>query len=280
MFILRLLSYLPFSVLYLISDFLFVISYHLVGYRKKLVIKNLTNAFPEKTLTEIKRIEKEFYKNLCDYGVETLKLLTMSREETMKRMKFLNPEFVKPFADKNQSLIILASHQFNWEWLLAAGCLYYPFQIDFVYQKQSSALFNKFSLEGRMRFGAFPIERSQVGREAIKRKNILRGISIVADQFPGHAHDKKYWSEFMNQRTAFFLGVSQLAYITQYPAIYLGVRKVKRGYYEAEGFLVSNPPYNKDDNKIVEDYKVVTEKVIRENPSGWLWSHNRWKNRE
>jgi len=277
MFFLKLLSRLPLSILYAFSDFLFVMSYYVAGYRKKIVRKNLVNSFPEKSATELKMIEKQFYKDLCDYGVETLKLLTISREELMKRLVYKNPEIAQPFADRGQSIILLTSHQFNWEWLLTSGCLYLPFHVDFVYQKQSSELFDNFSLESRSRFGAYPIERAQVAREAIRRKNVLRGVAIMADQFPGLSQDKKYWTTFMNQETAFFLGLGQLAYITQYPAIFFGVKKIRRGYYEAEGFVVSEPPYKKDSQQIVEDYVKATEKIIRQNPSGWLWSHNRWK---
>lgn len=279
MFPLRLLSYLPFPILYLFSDFLFLVSYRLISYRKKIVRKNLQKSFPEKTEAEIKAIEKQFYKDLCDYAVETLKLLSISATELKRRMVYKNPEIVKEFADKNQSILLLTSHQFNWEWLLTSGCLYLPLGVDYVYQKQSSKTFNAFSLAGRNRFGAFPIERSQVGRETIKRKNILRGVAIMADQFPGHARDKKLWTKFLNQNTAFFLGLSQVAYMTQYPAVFYGVRKIKRGFYEAEGFVVSRPPYVKDSQQIVEDYARAAEKIINQYPAGWLWSHNRWKTR-
>jgi len=277
MFFFKLLSRLPFPILYAFSDFLFVVSYYVVGYRINVVRKNLSNSFPDKSTAELKKIERQFYKDLCDYGVETLKLLTISKEELRKRLVYKNPEIAQPFADRGQSIILLTSHQFNWEWLLTSGCLYLPFKIDFVYQRQSSKLFDNFSLESRSRFGAYPIERSQVAREAIRRKNILRGVAVMADQFPGHSRDKKYWTTFMNQDTAFFLGLGQLAYLTQYPAIFFGVTKIKRGYYEAEGFVVSEPPYEKDSQQIVEDYVKATEKIIRQNPSGWLWSHNRWK---
>lgn len=277
MFFLKVISRLPFPVLYFFSDFLYLVSYYVIGYRLKVVRKNLRNSFPDKSAAELKKVEKQFYKDLCDFGVETLKLLTISREELMKRMVYKNPEITQPFADKGQSIILLTSHQFNWEWLLVSGCLYLPFHVDFVYQRQASKFFNQLSLDSRTRFGAYPVERSQVAREAIKRRNVLRGVAIVADQFPGFDRDKKYWTTFLNQDTAFFLGLGQLAHLTQYPAVFYGVKKIKRGYYEAEGTVVSMPPYEKDSQQIVEDYVKVTEQVINQNPSGWLWSHNRWK---
>jgi|JI10StandDraft_1071094.scaffolds.fasta_scaffold00415_18 KDO2-lipid IV(A) lauroyltransferase len=275
MFFLKLLSRIPLPILYWFSDFLFFMSYRVVGYRRKLVKKNLKRSFPEKSKAELKSIEKEFYKNLCDYAVETLKLLTISEAELRKRMQFTNLPAVKAILDTETSIIMFASHQFNWEWLLAAGSLNHP--IDFVYQQQSSKLFDNFSLAGRMRFGAYPIKREQVARESISRKSITRGIAIMADQFPGKKRDKKYWTTFLNQDTAFFQAISQLTVMLQYPVVYTAIRKKKRGYYEAEYMVIDNPPYEKGSDLMVDHYARATEKIIKENPAGWLWSHNRWK---
>jgi KDO2-lipid IV(A) lauroyltransferase len=275
MFFLKLLSRIPLPILYWFSDFLFFMSYRVVGYRRKLVKKNLKRSFPEKSKAKLKSIEKEFYKNLCDYAVETLKLLTISEAELRKRMQFINLSAVKAILDTEASIIMFASHQFNWEWLLAAGSLNHP--IDFVYQQQSSKLFDAFSLAGRMRFGAYPIKREQVARESISRKSITRGIAIMADQFPGKKRDKKYWTTFLNQDTAFFQAISQLTVMLQYPVVYTAIRKKKRGYYEAEYMVIDNPPYEKGSDLMVDHYAKATEKIIHENPAGWLWSHNRWK---
>src|SRR5687768_13295905 len=126
MFFIKLLSRLPFSALYAFSDFLFFVSYYLVRYRRNLVRKNLLKSFPEKSPDEIKRIEVEFYRNLCDYSVETLKLLTITKEELTARMTFNHRGFLEQFVDKNQSIIFLASHQFNWEWLLVSASINFP----------------------------------------------------------------------------------------------------------------------------------------------------------
>jgi Kdo2-lipid IVA lauroyltransferase/acyltransferase len=279
MFFLRLLSKLPFPVLYLISDFLFFVSFYLVRYRRKLVQKNLRNSFPEKSEAEIQQIEKEFYKNLCDYAVEMLKLLTISKAELSKRMSFEKPEVLQNFADNNQSIIFLASHQFNWEWSLVSACLCFPFAIDFVYQPVQNKFFEKFSLACRTRFGAYAIRREDVARELVKRKNILRGVATVADQYPGYKKDKKYETTFLNQQTVFFLGTNSMAILAQYPAVYYSLKKVKRGYYVGTPHVVGLPPYEKTSTDVIENYAREVERVIQESPAGWLWSHNRWKKR-
>lgn len=277
MFFLRILSRLPFSVLYLFSDFLFFVSYRLVKYRRKVVLKNLKASFPESDDATIKTYEKEFYRNLCDYSVETLKLLTISKWDLEKRMIYVNPEIIIPYKDKKQSVIYVTSHQFNWEWLVAAGSIYLPIPVDFVYQPPSSRFFDQLSLRLRTRFGGHPIKRADVAREIIRRKDIVRGIAIVADQFPGHDNDKRYWTTFLNQDTAFFQGVNQMSYMTQYPVFFAKMNHPRRGYYEVELVKIAEPPYEKGNFDMIENYIKATEEVIKKNPAGWLWSHNRWK---
>lgn len=277
MFFLKLLSRLPLSVLYLFSDLLFFISYHLVGYRKKVISNNLKNSFPDKTDEELKKISRDFYHNLCDYLVETIKLLTITEGELRKRMVFKNPEVLQPFKDQNQSMLLLASHQFNWEWTIAAANLWLPVQTDYVYQPQRSELVNRFSLLCRGRFGSKAIKRLEVARDLIRQKALVRAVSIVADQFPGHGNDKRYWTTFLHQDTAFFEGVNNLATMLGYPAFFGRLEPVKRGYYEMEFVKIGEPPYEKGSQIVVENYIKETEKVIQRNPSDWLWSHNRWK---
>jgi KDO2-lipid IV(A) lauroyltransferase len=275
----RLISRLPFWVLYAISDFLFAISFHIIRYRRDLVRKNLKNSFPEKPEPELRRIEKEFYKNLCDYAVEMLKLLTISQRELGRRVVFKNPEISAKYILQGQSLLNLASHHFNWEWLLTAGSFKLPGQMDFVYQPVHNTFIDRFSLISRTRFGAYAIRRDEVAREIIKRKNILRNIALVGDQYPGYTHDKKYPITFLNQDTVFFYGSNQLALLTQYPVLYYAMRKLKRGYYETTIIELARPPYEKDNHDVLEKYVREVERLILERPAEWLWSHNRWKTR-
>jgi Kdo2-lipid IVA lauroyltransferase/acyltransferase len=279
MFFLKLLSRLPFRLLYAFSDFLFFGSYYVVRYRRKLVRQNLENSFPEKSEKELKVIEKAFYKNLCDYGVETLKLFTISKEDLMSRMRFDHQNFLEQFTSQNQSIIFLASHQFNWEWMLVSASASFPMAIDFVYQPVNNPFFERFALITRTRFNAHPIQRDEVGRELVKRKNILRGIAIVADQYPGYPNDKKYPTTFLNRETVFFLGTNNIAIISQYPVVYYSIKKVKRGHYVATPHVVSMPPHDKHGTKVIENYVREVEKSIELDPPSWLWSHNRWKTR-
>jgi KDO2-lipid IV(A) lauroyltransferase len=201
----------------------------------------------------------------------------MSKEEIKRRIQYKNVEVIESLAAKGQAMMYLTSHQFNWEWMLAGACLNTTPQLYYVYQSQSSEFFDDFSNKIRQRFGALPIKREKVGREAMKKKSTLHGIALLADQFPGLGSDKRYWTNFLNQDTAFFQGINQLAVMTQYPVIFFVSKKVRRGYYECELVKIAEPPYSRTDFHIVDNYVKATEKIIQEQPEGWLWSHARWK---
>jgi len=273
----RLLSRLPWPVLYGVADVLFVLSFYVIGYRRKVVQENLKRSLPEFSDSERKRIEREFFRNLADYSVETLKLQTLTAEELCQRMQFRNATFVQQFREAGQPYIALASHHFNWEWLIAAATLQLDIPHHYVYQAQPNAFIDRLINAGRSRFGAYPIRRQVVAREALKRKDEFRSIAIIADQFPGHLHDKRYWTQFLHQDTAFFQGINQLAVITQYPVVYASLRKLKRGHYEMEFIPLANPPYRPNDTMVIERYIEETERAIRARPAQWLWSHKRWK---
>lgn len=279
MLFLKLISRLPFTALYVLADFLFLLSYHVIRYRRKLVRRNLKNSFPSLSNGEIKKIEQAFYQNLCDYAVETLKLLSISNSELKKRMVYTNPEILDKYKEKNQSIILLSSHQFNWEWLLVSGNLWLNIPIDFVYQPINTKFVDTLMQTCRTRFGGYAIKRDQVARELVKRKNILRGIAIVVDQYPGRKQNRKFETTFLNQATVFFYGSQQMANLTQYPVLYGSVKKVKRGYYACTLMKVAEPPFAADSEDVVKNYAKIVEDVIKNNPTGWLWSHNRWKKR-
>lgn len=279
MFFIRLLSRLPFPVLYLLSDFLFLISFYAVRYRRTLVQKNLRSAFPDKDAQSLHAIERAFYKNLCDYAIEMLKAVTISRDELTRRMVFRDVGVIAEFSAANQSVLTLASHQFNWEWLLVAASVNLPMPVDFVYQPVNSKFFNNLSLKIRSRFGAHPIKRDEVARELVRRRERVRIIATVSDQYPGYGRDKKYITTFLNQETAFFMGTNSLAQLSQYPALYFKCKRLKRGYYESHPVIIALPPYPKDSLAVIAGYVKEVEDVIREYPAGWLWSHNRWKKR-
>lgn len=274
-----LVSLLPLRILYVLSDGLFYIIYHAVGYRRALVRKNLTDAFPDKSVRDIVGIEKKFYAWLCDYFVETVKLLSMSERQMRRRMKFEGVEEIRKSLDKGRSCAVYLGHYCNWEWItslpLAIGEQAVCGQI---YHVLENKVFDELFLRLRSRMGAVSIPMAETLRQIVRYKSEgrLMVIGFIADQVP-FWNNIHYWTDFLNHDTPVLTGTERIARKAGFSAYYLDVRRDRRGYYAAEFKLLAEEPEDLREFELTERYFRALEKTIRHQPQYWLWTHNRWK---
>lgn len=271
---------LPFRVLYILSDILYVFVYKIAGYRLKVVRQNLEGSFPDKTENERRIIEKEFYHHFCDYFVETLKLLHISDNEMQKRMHFENVELVKDLMKDNKSALMFLGHYCNWEWVTSLN-LHFRGEAKLlgeIYKPLKNKAVDDIFLKIRSRFGPLAIAKQDTLRVIVKlrkeKKQIL--IGFIADQSPSLANIH-YWTPFLNQDTPVFTGVERIAKQTGFSVVYLDIEKIKRGYYRATVRLITDDPQAEPENNITETYIRAMEKTVLRNPAYWLWTHKRWK---
>jgi KDO2-lipid IV(A) lauroyltransferase len=277
MILLRAMARLPLSVLYLFSSLLAFFAFRVFKYRYKVVHENLKKSFPEKNEKEIAELAAQFYPNLTDWIVETLKASAMSEKELLKRVKFVNAEVLEKYLSQNKSVIVMATHQFNWEWMLLAGGARFKVPVDAIYQPVSNKKIENFILEIRSRFGCSPIPKDETLPIVLKRIKEQRIIGLVADQMPAKDNQQRYWTNFLNQDTAFFMGTESLPKLTKMPVVMVGINKVRRGYYEIVLEEIAHPPYDFERMQILPVYVRKVEQQIKLNPESWLWSHRRWK---
>ena len=268
----------PFKWLYSISDGLFFVTYHLVGYRKKVVLTNLTNSFPGKNEEEIKTIGKKFYRHLCDLIVETIKLRRMGKNDFAERMVIRNPETINAFFEKGQNVTLLTMHYNNWEW---SSCL--PMQLRHtilgVYKPLHNPVFDKYINENRSRMGAQLIQNAHILRTLIAARNRNKPVLawLAADQTPPVFH--KFWIRFMNQEAMFYPGPAYLSKKFNQPVFFQKIEKTARGKYATTFELLFENPAEKSETEIIKAYIRKMEQVIREQPEFYLWSHKRWKHK-
>jgi Kdo2-lipid IVA lauroyltransferase/acyltransferase len=268
---------LPFWMIYLISDGFYLLIYHVLGYRKKIVRGNLSHSFPEKPTQEIISIEKKFYKNLCDSILETIKLYSISEKELARRVQINHAEIPLKFIQEGHIALALTGHFFNWEYHMLYFTSHFKCPVDVVYHKVSSKFFDDLMMSIRTRFGAHLIERNDFQRDFLKKRNLPRMIVLAADQRPTHA-DIRYWKSFMNRETAFFEGAEKIAKKFEHPVFYSSVEKPKRGHYVLHFKTIGTPPYNATEvHSITDKFVELCEENIKKQPELYLWSHNRWK---
>lgn len=273
---LYLVSLLPFRVIYLIADGIYLILYYVTRYRRKVIDENLENAFPEKSEKERETIRKEYYHFLADLIVESIKLLTISEQEVIKRVHVPNPELIKQAFNNGQSVIGILGHYGNWEMNALRFSQLFNEKRIIVYKPLSNNFFNNVIMQMRSRFGATLVDMKSTMRKLVEYRNERTVTVMVGDQTPGKP-EIKYFTNFLNQPTAVFLGVEKLAKFTNSVVVFCDIRRIKRGYYQCSFVPMFEEPKATADYEITDGHVQYLENVIRNEPQYWLWSHRRWK---
>jgi KDO2-lipid IV(A) lauroyltransferase len=277
-FFLNSLSLLPLSLLYLVADFVYLLLYHVVKYRRKVVYENLHNAFPEKDAEDIRIIAKRYYRHLSSLMVEIIKMATISTEELKARFKFKNLHLLNNYHEQGRSTLVCSAHYGNWEWgTLALGlnttAVVYP-----IYKPVSNEAFGEWFKRIRSRFGNQLIPMRQTLRALNASKDVPTIFCFGNDQTP-LKEESTYWLNFLHQPTAILLGLEKIAVRTNRPVFYMRVRILKRGYYEVECVPLCMEPAASKPFEITNLHVNYLEQIIIDEPAYWLWSHRRWKHK-
>ena len=275
-FFLYLISILPFPVLYLIADFVYLIIYYLIGYRRKVVQENLRNSFPNKTELERNHIEKEYYHYLADLILETIKSFTISEEEIKKRMLLPNVALLTGYFNADRNVLVAVAHYGNWEW----GALITSFITDhpriIVYKPLHNKTFDGLFMRMRSKFGVTLVSMKNTLRKMVELRKSLSLSVFVSDQTPVR-EEVQYFTSFLNQPTAVFMGVEKIARLMDSVVVFADIRRVKRGFYSCNFVTLVEHPQQTAEFEITNAHVNYLDKVINEEPPYWLWSHRRWK---
>ena len=274
-----LISILPFRLLYIFSDGVYLLVYYVIGYRKKVVKDNLRLVFPEKSEQEIKVISKKFYHHLCDMMLESVKSLTISEASMKKRFRFTNIEEIHKFENQKKSVILIGGHYGNFEWIFIIQ-RYITIRFYGVYKKLANKYFDRLVQRKRSRYNSRLITTKETVPELIKakRNGELTVNGFASDQSP-HADKAHHWNDFMGVKVPIHVGAEVLAKKLDMAVVYFGIRKVKRGFYEMSFKTIAENPKAFENYDITDAYIKLLEQQIHEAPEYYLWTHKRWKHK-
>jgi KDO2-lipid IV(A) lauroyltransferase len=272
------ISILPHRLFYSFSDIVFFFVYHIFGYRRTVVRNNLELVFPKKKASEINRLEKDFFRHMCDMFLETIKTMSLSKEQVRKKYNVLNIDVLKKL-EKERSILIVCSHYANWEWNVSINN-YVNSKGYAVYQKITNKYFDAFIRKVRARWNTTLINQRETVKTVVrdKRDGVTGIFGLVSDQSP-QRHRAQYWSEFMGIKVPVFNGAETMARKLDLAVVFLKVSKVKRGYYQAEFITIAERGRETEENEITEVFLRLTEQQIKEKPEYYFWTHKRWKHR-
>lgn len=275
-----LLAFLPLKVLYVLSDILFCLLYYVVRYRRGVVSDNLAQCFPDKSDAERAAIARQFYRNMADCMVETVKLLHISNADIERRIKFENISLIDELTAAGKSVAVYFSHCGNWEWAPSVTLHASREGVEYcqVYRPLVNKAFDRLMLRIRSRFGSLSFPKSTVLRDLLmlRRKGKLSVTGFMSDQKPSHG-DPTVKMMFLNRPTAFISGTETLAQKLGMACVYWDMKKPSRGHYIISCRLIDDGDVKRPFGQITKEYAQMLETTIRRNPAIWLWTHKRWK---
>lgn len=274
-----LITLLPLRILYLFSDLVYFLVYNIFHYRREVVAKNLKSSFPEKSADELDKIARRFYRHLSDLFIESLKALHMSPRQISRRFTTGDLPLFERLYDDGKDIVALTSHYNNWEWLSSVQLVTRHRAIS-IYKPLKDKNFDQLMLKLRTKYGVFPIPIHRTMRDLtmFRNQNVRTLSAFIADQTPASA-EHSFWTTFLNQDTDFFRGPEKIAVKFNMAVIFVHIKKIRRGYYEAACRLITENACEEEPDFITSRYVELLEDIIREKPEYWLWSHRRWKHK-
>lgn len=273
-YFLVLFSLQPFWLLYRLSDALSFLLFRIVGYRKKVVLKNLEGSFHADV--DVNAIAKKFYSYLGDLIFETIKCFTIRKKTLMRRITCDNPEIMEEYAKENRSVIFMSAHYCNWEYLIYVMNILFPHLAIGVGKPLTNKVLNRLMNARRSKFGMKIINATNIKEEFAKDKDVLTASLFLSDQYPGGVN-KGVPVKFLNKDTEFLYGAEKYARDYNCPVVYADFERIKRGRYKVHIIKISDNPKDVAKGEIIKTYISLLGKTIQRAPEYWLWSHKRWK---
>lgn len=278
-----LVGLLPFWFLYyVLAEVLYFFVYKIGRYRVKVVRRNLSHSFPEKSAKELLTIERGFYRNLSEYFIDAIDLASMSEKNLLRRMVSFGRDEVNRELD-GRNWIIMLGHFGSWE--IANAYALYPEMSVLIsaYRPLKSKVMDMYYHKIRHRFRKLrSVPMQELLRVYMSNKDGIDGhsvnLALIADQnAPIDANSK--WIPFLNQPTVFFRGGEKIARKFGIPVYYMHMRKIRRGHYEQWFEQIWDGRSATADHEITDRFAALLEEDIRQCPEMWMWSHRRWKMR-
>jgi len=266
----------PFPLLYRLSDISAWLIYRVFRYRRRVTLENLRKAFPKLPERKVKQIARRSYGNLSDILLESMKGFSMTRDTLIKRYRIENPELLNAYYQRGQSVIGVTAHYANWEWGALAGRLQLKHLPVALYKPLSNQYIDGFLKQNRAENGTLmrPIYKTSQTFRELDGQTCL--FLMVADQHPSNI-EKSYWVHFLGRQTPCLHGPEKHAQSNQFPLVYLDIRRKKRGFYSIRILPLVEDPGHFESGVITQRYIHTLEKIIRQEPANWLWTHKRWK---
>src|SRR6266853_2557995 len=272
----RLPARIPLRVLYGLASVLGWLAYRVFPYRERLVRESLARAFPDFDEPQLRSVMRGYYLGFAQMLVEIIKSAALTAQQIRRRVRIVNLEAPRALLEQGPSVLLVAAHQCNWEWMLLALSLELGYPLDAAYKPLVDNWAEREMKKLRTRFGSRLVPAKELLLDILGRHGVVRAIAMVADQEPTTS-ERRYWTRFLNRDTAFYMGPEEIARVTRFPVFFIAMRRRAPGYYEMEFLPLAAAGDAMPPGALTERYARLVEAQIHAAPPDWLWSHKRWK---
>ena len=272
----RLLARVPLAALYGVASVLGWLTFRFFPHRQHVVRENLTKAFPAFDEPQLREVMRRYYLGFAQMLMEIIKSVRMPAEELRRRVHILNLEAPRALLSQGQSVLLVAAHQCNWEWMLLSLSIELGYPVDAAYKPLVNEWAEREMKKVRMRFGSRLVPAKDLLPDILRRRDVVRAVAMVADQEPTTS-EHKYWTHFLGRDSAFYMGPEEIARVTRFPVFFIAMRRTARGYYEMEFLPLATGGAVGPSGALTERYARLVEEQIHAAPPDWPWSHKRWK---
>ena len=272
----RLLARVPLRALYALAGFAGWLTFRFFPHRERIVRESLAKAFPTFDEPRLREVMRQYYLGFAQMLMEIIKSVRISPEELRRRVRMVNLELPQAWLAQGQSVLLVAAHQCNWEWMLLALSIELGYPVDAAYKPLVNEWAEREMKKVRSRFGSRLVPAKDLLPDILKRRDTVRAVAMVADQEPTTS-EHKYWTHFLGRDTAFYMGPEEIARVTRFPVFFIAMRRTARGHYEMEFEPLADAGQVGPSGALTERYARRVEQQIHAAPADWPWSHKRWK---
>lgn len=268
----------PFTVAGKVGAALGSFMYTVFGYRRSVTERNLRNAFPEYTDSQIKGIAGGAFRTVGASLVEFLWTPRLTTEKVRAMVNYKNPEVMKSLLARGKGVVLLSAHFGNWELMGHSIPAHIGVPMLEIAKSQSNPLVDRVIDSFRRQLGNSTVPMEHSVRVVLKALGEGRIVGMLADQT---APKDSVPVEFFGRPTPTFEG----------PAVF----SLKTGAPIALGFTLREPDgtFSQEFNEVeavelhgaskeniallTQKHVRLTEEFIRKHPEQWMWMHKRWK---
>jgi hypothetical protein len=297
-YILHLFQKLPLGFHYGVGRCFEFVTKYLIGYRRDVIITNLSRSFPEKKYDEIEQLKDEAYRYMGEIFAEAMwyggcrNNPERFENQNLIEIDEADIQILRNLYKSKPGLMLLNSHLGNWEITAAIFSSLNRFfskeEIEkikeatcVVYKRLSNPFWDRFIGENRQATldGTFHgyIESSNILRHAMMNKNKKSIYLFPTDQYPYYLSKMHEIPSFMNQKTETMAGGAILAHKLGLAVFELCFVRKERGHYKVKFEKICDDASECTAMNIMESYYSILEKYIKSDPSIYLWSHKRWR---